>query len=74
MGPTPQSNSFLLALKGSDQDHTAVEAGLQVCVKARFVGKGQVFFLFVCFSCAYKDGLSQQCYFVGRRNPNLVLI
>lgn len=24
----PQSNSFLLVLDGSDQDHTAVEAGL----------------------------------------------
>lgn len=30
----PQSNSFLFVLDGSDQDHTAVEAGLQVCLKA----------------------------------------
>lgn len=37
MEPAPQSNSFLFALDGSDQDHTAVEAGLQVSLKAQFV-------------------------------------
>ena len=61
MEPALQSNSFLFALKGSDQDHTAVEAGLQVSVKARFVGKGQVFFC-VFFLFFYSVPIRMVCH------------
>lgn len=38
---TPQSNGFLFAVDGSDQDHAAEEAGLQGSLKARFVQTDQ---------------------------------
>lgn len=37
METAPQSNSFLFASDGSDQDHTAVEAGVRASLKAQIV-------------------------------------
>lgn len=41
MKPAPQSNGFLFVLDGSNQDHTAVEAGSSSLFKGAVCLKGQ---------------------------------